>query len=133
MSPKPRPAAGDAEQLLAALDHPQKAAILAVRDLIKSAHPDIREGVKWNAPSYALRDDFATFQLRHKGVQLVLHLGVKARPDATLQRDVADPDGLLEWRGADRATVTFADLADVQRKQQAFLAVLQQWIAYANA
>ena len=122
--------APDVETFLASLEHPQKPALLALRKLIRAADPEVGESVKWNAPSFYTSEHFATFQLRHRnGVQVVLHLGVKPRPDAAARARVADPAGLLEWRGPDRATVTFADLADVEAKHKPFSAVLQQWIA----
>ncbi|MCU0633770.1 MAG: DUF1801 domain-containing protein [Gemmatimonadaceae bacterium] len=118
------------DAFLLALDHPHRPALLALREIIRSADPTIGEAVKWNAPSFHTSEHFATFHLRHHpGVQVVLHLGAKPRPDARARERVADPAGLLVWRGADRATVAFADLADVAVKREAFLAVLRQWIA----
>jgi len=61
-------------------------------------------------------------------VQVVLHLGAKPRPDVAAQARIADPAGLLEWRGPDRATVTFADVDDVAAKRVAFETVLRQWL-----
>lgn len=97
------------------------------------AVPDVREGVKWNAPSFATTDHFATFHLRARaGVQVVLHLGAKPRQDAGLRNGVADPAGLLEWRGPDRATVSFRDLADVDGKAAAFAEVIRQWVTFVR-
>lgn len=132
-SPNPqsrRAPAPDVETFLASLEHPQKPALLALRRMIRDADPAVGESVKWNAPSFHTSEHFATFQLRHRGgVQVVLHLGAKPRPGAAARSRVADPVGLLEWRGPDRATVTFADLADVEAKCEPFRAVLRQWIA----
>jgi len=44
----------DAEQvaaLIAALDHPLKAKIEALRSIVRAAEPKLGERVKWNAPS----------------------------------------------------------------------------------
>lgn len=123
---RPTPAAG---ALWAALTPAQQAALVTLRDVIRGVDPAIQEGVKWNAPSFHTVEHFATFQLRHKpGVQVVLHLGAKPRPGAAAQARIADPAGLLEWRGPDRATVTFADASDVAAKRPAFEAVVQQWL-----
>ncbi len=120
----------DVERFLAALDHPAKAEILAVRALIRGVDPAVQESVKWNAPSFHTTEHFATFHLRHEpGVQVVLHLGAKPRADAQARATISDPGALLRWRGVDRATVTFESAADVRAKQQAFVAVLRQWIA----
>jgi hypothetical protein len=118
------------EAFLAAMEHPHKQAIFALRAIISSVDRRIREDIKWNAPSFHTSEHFATFNLRHtRGVQIVLHLGAKAKANSTLRADVADPESILEWRGVDRATVTFVDLADVEAKESALRGVLQQWIA----
>lgn len=111
------------------LEHAEKPAVQKLREIIMSVDASIGEEIKWNAPSFYTTEHFATFHLRaKKGVQVVLHLGAKPRPDADARKHVADPAGLLEWRGADRATVTFAGLADVETKRDSFAKVLQQWI-----
>ncbi|HEU4324177.1 MAG TPA: DUF1801 domain-containing protein [Roseiflexaceae bacterium] len=119
------------ESLLETLDHPHKPAILALRRIILQTDPRIGEEVKWNAPSFHTTEHFATFHLRAKeGVQVVLHLGAKVRDTATSGIAVADPQGLLEWRSGDRATVTFRDLADVEARGAAFAAIIRQWITH---
>lgn len=133
MPPRARSAtdASDVDAFLASLQHAQLPAILAVREVIRGVDPSIGESVKWNAPSFHTTEHFATFQLRHRdGVQVVLHLGAKPQPGARVRDGVSDPEGLLAWRGADRATVTFADLADVAEKRVAFAEIVRQWIAH---
>ncbi|MES2524401.1 MAG: DUF1801 domain-containing protein [Gemmatimonadota bacterium] len=123
------PTAGVVPEFLAALEHPHIAEILALRDIILSADARITEEIKWNAPSFRTSQHFATFHLRAKdGVQVVLHLGAKPRPDATVRDTVADPMALLQWRSADRATITFRDLADIAAKESAFASIIRQWI-----
>lgn len=119
--------------LLASLDHPCAAEIEAVRRIILAAVPGARESVKWNAPSFATTEHFATFHLRAKsGIQVVLHLGAKPQPDSGLRAAFADPAGLLRWRGPDRATVSFRDLADVEAKAASFADIIRQWIAFVR-
>lgn len=126
-----RTAPTDVDALLATLEHPLTPVILALRSIVLGVDPSITESIKWNAPSYATAEHFATFHLRAAdAVQLVLHLGAKARPDAALRERIADPDALLQWRGSDRATVTFRDLRDVEAKRAAFADVLRQWITF---
>ncbi|HET6763976.1 MAG TPA: DUF1801 domain-containing protein [Longimicrobiaceae bacterium] len=140
MPPKPNavresvgtgPASAAVDAYLAALDHPLKAEIVALRAIILSADAAIGEGIKWNAPSFHTTEHFATFHLRGKaGVQVVLHLGAKARADAGVRAGIVDGAELLQWRGPDRAIVTFWDMADVEARRDAFVRVLQQWITY---
>ena len=115
---------------LAALDHPLKPAILAVRDILLGTS-GVTEGIKWNAPSFRTTEWFATFHLRAKaGVMVVLHLGAKARVGDGIT--VADPDGLLTWLGKDRASVTFADVVDVAAKRGAFAALIRRWVEHVR-
>lgn len=120
---------GDVDALLASLTHPHTDAIMRIRELVRGAHPKVVEEIKWNAPSFAVGEHFATFHLRGKqGVMLVMHFGAKKRPGAK-RPAIADPTGLLTWLAADRATIRFADLADVEAKRKAFVAVVRSWIA----
>lgn len=121
----------DVESFLAALDHPHKAEILALRRIILGADPAIAEGIKWNAPSYRTSDWFATTHLRARdGVQIILHFGAKKRLGFTPRSDITDPQSLLEWLAEDRASARFRDLADVEVKRFAFAALVREWIRH---
>ncbi|WP_309671518.1 DUF1801 domain-containing protein [Gemmatimonas sp.] len=123
----------EVDVLLATLDHPQHDAMHALRRIILQADPRIGESVKWNAPSFHTAEHFATFHLRAKtGFQLVLHLGAKGRPDATVRATVPDPHRLLQWKSADRATIALRDLADVDAKRDALTQILRHWIEEVN-
>lgn len=125
------PATEDVNTFLATLDHPHKQEILAVREIILSAHPSITDGVKWNAPSFRTTEWFATFHLRAKdGVQVILHFGAKVKDKSGARAAIADSDGLLEWLGPDRASVRFRDAAAVAAQGEAFAGVIRQWIAH---
>lgn len=115
---------------LAALEHPQKALIEALRALVLGADPRVREGIKWNVGSFRVEEWFATFHVRGpKGprpVMLVLHRGARGKGGAP---PPADPSGLLSWLGPDRATVTIADLDELGRKEEALRALVRGWVA----
>ncbi len=116
------------EEFLTSLEHSHKPAILAVREVFLSV-PGVTEGIKWNAPSFCTTEWFATFHLRAKaGVQVILHLGAKARAGNGITVD--DPDGLLTWLGKDRASVVFADRADVAAKASCFTTLIRRWIEH---
>lgn len=122
-------ASDEVAAFLARLEHARKAEIEVVRTLILSADPRIRESIKWNAPSFALADHFATFKLRPETtVQVVFHTGakVKANPRPIKVDGLA---GLLSWAAPDRALVTFADMAAINAHRDALVAVVRQWIA----
>ena len=119
------------DAFLAALEHPMKAEFVALRSLVLGVDPAVREGIKWNAPSYRTTAYFATTHLRSKvGVGLVLHLGAKARalPPVGLQPD--DPDRLLRWLAPDRAVVELRSGAELEERRPALHALLVQWIRY---
>lgn len=119
----------DVTALLAALQHPHHAAIERLRRVVLAVDTAVRESVKWNAPSYATQHDFATMHLRAKsGIQLILHAGVKKRPDLNL-RAQPDPEGLLRWLADDRAVVALADLGDLERKEKALGTLLAGWLS----
>jgi hypothetical protein len=121
----------DVEAFLAALDHPRRAEILAARRIILAADPRIAEGIEWNAPSFRTSEWFATFHLRARdGVQVILHFGARVRDKPTARAAIADPESLLQWLGADRASVKFRDLGEIEAKQSAFAAVIRQWIEH---
>lgn len=113
--------------------HPLDDVIQRLRELIGSVDPAVREGIKWNSPSFHTSEHFATFHLRQKqAVQVVLHLGAKSRADVDLRTHITDPGAQLEWRGPDRAIVTFTSVADVDAHGEAFVAVLRQWLAFVR-
>ena len=115
------------DAFMAALEHPHKPAVAALRDVILGADPSIAEGVKWNAPSFRTHEYFATTHLRAKvGIGLFLHRGAKVRKDASMR--IEDADGLLVWLAPDRAVVHFADVNEVRASTAALQAVVRQWI-----
>lgn len=126
--PAKEAAASSVAEFLAALEHPLRREVEAVRALILGVSPEIREEIKWNAPSFFTTEHFATFNLRApKEVRLILHLGAKVKAmKEPLQ--IADPDGLLKWLGKDRAMVTFASGQDVKVKAKPLAALLADWV-----
>lgn len=113
-----------------ALDHPQKKAIEAVRQLILSVSPKIHEGIKWNSPSFRTTEYFATLNLRDNRVWLILHLGAKVKDNATKGMQIADSTGLLKWLAKDRALVTFENAKNVEGKRGPLKKVLREWIRW---
>ena len=125
-----RTPSADVDAFLRELEHPQDATIRRLRAVIQAADPRIGEGIKWNAPSFHVDGHhFATMQLRRRdSVLLVLHLGAakRAMPDGAIH----DPDGLLTWLAADRATASFGSAQDVDVHAAALQALLRQWMAH---
>lgn len=116
------------DAFFAKLSHPLKTELLAVRAAFLAADPAISEGIKWNSPSFYRNGWFATMNLRAKGgLQIILHLGAKVRAGADAKGAIADPAGLLEWLGPDRASVILRDSADVQERLTALKTLARDW------
>lgn len=124
-------AAADVVAYLRDLEHPLKKEIEATRRVILGIDRSIGEGIKWNAPSFRTEKEyFATFNMRAKdSVQLILHLGAKARPSQNAFK-VADPKGLMKWLGKDRALVTLGAGRDLASNRAAFEAILRDWVEH---
>ncbi len=119
------------DAFMKALDHPHKAAIESLRKIIRGASPDIREGVKWNAPSFRTSEYFATTNLREKaGIGVILHLGAKVRSLPAGGISIPDPGKLLKWLARDRAMVVFSDGKDLAKRKDSLVALVRSWIAH---
>jgi len=117
---------------MTALEHPFKAEIGLLREILLGAHPTVAEGIKWNAPSFRTSGYFATTHLRGKGsVGLIFHLGAKARELPAEGLAVADPAGLLKWLGKDRAMIEFRSRAEIDSARSALAALVREWIRHA--
>lgn len=120
----------DLVALLDKLDHPLKPALLDLRKLILASGLQVREGVKWNSPSFRTSEYFATINLHDKhSLRLILHAGAKSKADAAFKSRVPDPAGLLRWLGKDRVLLSFRDAAEVKARKSALQSILRAWIA----
>lgn len=131
-TPKAKATPGnDVATFIASLEHAHVDAVAALRTVILAADPRITEGIKWNAPSFRLADDFATMHLRTKqGIGLILHFGAKKNAISTTGVHIEEPLGQLEWLAKDRAIVSFRDAAEVAARKAAFTALIRAWIAH---
>lgn len=119
------------DAFLSALEHPFKAEIGLLREILLGADPAIAEGIKWNAPSFRTGEYFATTHLRGKGtLGLILHRGAKARELPAGGLAIADPAGLLKWLGNDRAMIEFRNRAEIESARDALATLIRQWIRY---
>lgn len=126
--PKRSQADSAVPQFMVDLHHPLKKEIEAVRKIILSVSPKVREAIKWNAPSFRTSEFFATFNLRSKkSVQLIFHLGAKVR-DITIEDRIPDPTGLLKWLAKDRAMV---DLG-IKIKKQELVKLIREWLKWVE-
>lgn len=114
------------------MPHPMQELVDALRALILQSSGNIREEVKWNSPSFRIREHFATLQLRKPDVvQLIFHTGAKPRPEI-LPLSIEDPQGLMKWLGPDRGQVSLRNLEDLRQNEQALTALVREWAKYSE-
>lgn len=119
--------------LLDASPHPQRAVIDAMRTLIARAVPGAVESIKWNAPSFATTEHFATFHLRAKvGVQLVLHLGARPQRARDMRELLGTDAPFLDWKGHDRAVVSVRDRAHLTAIQASLSRLIRAWARHVG-
>jgi hypothetical protein len=106
--------------------------VAEVRKVVLGASPRIREGVKWNSPSFYVGEEhwFATADSRARGksaaaLTLVLHRGAATKVPPP---KAPDPKGLFQWKGPDRGVVQFESAAQVRRAAPALRAIIKRWI-----
>jgi hypothetical protein len=109
----------EVDEFMDKLDHPFKAEVYAVRDIIKAVNQDITEQIKWNAPSFSYKGYMVTFNLWAKQhVHLVFHNG------AILSHE----SGLLEGDYPDRRMAYFSSMDDVAAKRTALEDAVREWV-----
>jgi hypothetical protein len=108
---------------MAGLNHPFKAEVQAVRDIIKNVNGEITEQIKWAAPSFSYKGYMVTFNLWAKQhVHLVFHNGAI----------LSNESGLLEGDYPDRRMAYFRSMAEVQAKRPALENAVREWVRLRN-
>jgi uncharacterized protein YdhG (YjbR/CyaY superfamily) len=110
----------DVNEFMEKLDHPFKAEVQALRDIIKSANKDIFEEIKWNAPSYSYLGNYlVTFNLWERNrVHLVFHNPAISKVKSKL----------LEGTYVDRRMAYFISMEEIESKRAALKKVLKDLI-----
>jgi hypothetical protein len=107
------------DAFFAKLQHPLKAEMQAVTDIIRGASPKIEEDVKWGGPSFDCKEPFATFNPRLTDcVALIFHSGER----------LVDDSGLLERGPKGRAYAKFRSMAEVNKHRTTLIKLTKQWV-----
>ena len=102
------------------LDHPFKAEVQMIREIIKGVNKGINEEIKWKAPSFNYKGEYlVTFNLREtKRIHLVFHNpkipNVKSK--------------LLDGDYKDRRMTYFADMKDLEAKKAELEKIIKQLV-----
>lgn len=101
-------------------DHPLKAEVQTVRDIIKNVNKDITEEIKWKAPSFSYNGEYlVTFNLWEKEhIHLVFHNPAISKVKSKL----------LEGDYDRRRMAHFSDKDDIKAKKPALEKVLKDLI-----
>jgi len=108
------------DEFMQKLDHPFKAEVDALREIIKGVNKDIFEEIKWNAPSFSYKGEYlVTFNLREKErIHLVFH-----NPKISKVKSK-----LLEGDYDHRRMTYFSDMDDIKAEKSALERVLKDLI-----
>ena len=117
------------DDFMLSLDDSLKVEIQLVRSIILGVSSEITEGIKWKSPSFRIKEDFATLNIRKDAVWVIFHQGAKVTKASATGITISDPTGRLEWLAKDRAVVKFRDLAAIETSRSAFEDIVRQWIA----
>lgn len=116
------------EAYLAELDPETREMIDRLRTIVASSHPALVERIKWNAPSFAVKDDDRiTLGVERKGgVRVVLHRGAKPLPTESFLFE--DVDRLAKWPAPDRGVVTFRKSGQIASSNEMLASLCRRWI-----
>lgn len=112
------------DEFMEKLDHPFKAEVQMIREIIRNVNPDITQQIKWNAPSFSYKGEYlVTFNLRDRQkIHLVFH-----NPEIANVKSK-----LLEGNYEDRRMAYFADENDINAKKAALEKALKDLIKLQN-
>ena len=102
---------GKVDEFMTQLDHPFKAEVQKIREIIMNVNNNITEQIKWNAPSFSYQGEYlVTFNLRaREHIHLVFH-----NPAISSVKSE-----LLKGDYKDRRMAYFSDMADIEGKRSA--------------
>jgi uncharacterized protein YdhG (YjbR/CyaY superfamily) len=96
-----------------------KADITAVRKIISAASPELKERIKWNAPSYYYKEDIVTFgPYKNNTILLVFHHPAVVKVKSTL----------LKGEYKDRRLVSFSGKADAEKNKAELIRIIREII-----
>ncbi|MBZ0288337.1 MAG: DUF1801 domain-containing protein, partial [Anaerolineae bacterium] len=107
------------DDFMAKLDHPLKAEMQRVREIILEADARMTEVVKWGGPTFMYKGNLATLTPRSKRfVNLFFQTGAT----------IPDGHGILEGDANEVRVAHFHNMQDIDEKEAALKAVVQEWI-----
>lgn len=121
------------EEYMAALDHPLKDVVDAIRQTVLHVSDEVEEQVKWNSPAFCYTGPMADFDPKtYKRDLLVLHLRKKDEvllvfPTGAV---ISDASGFLQGNYSDgRKMATIRSLEELASVKTDLQAVVKDWLS----
>jgi hypothetical protein len=109
---------------MAKYDNPQKPLVEAVRQIVLKADKRLDETIKWQAPTFTYKGNFASFYPKSKGhVSLMFHVGAQ----------IPGSFPSLEGTGDVSRVMKFADAADLKAKMPELKRLAKAWCDWKDA
>lgn len=116
-------------EFLDGLNHPLRAEIELLRNIIMKSEDGLSENIKWNGPNYSFEDqDRVTMKIQPpKQIQLIFHRGAK-KVDQPKTKLIDTNTKQLIWKGNDRAIMTFKNLSEIEKSKSELTEIIKKWI-----
>ena len=116
--------ANDVDAWMAKYENPQKPLVEAVRQTILKADKRMSETIKWQAPTFVYKGNFASFYPKSKAhVSLMFHTGAK----------IAGDFPSLEGTGDTSRVIKISDAGDLKAKTAELLRLVKAWCDQRDA
>lgn len=112
------------------LKEPRKSEVEVLRKILFDTEGELKEQLKWNAPSYSYHhDDRITFNLFNSSfTRLVFHAGVARKENKKEPPVFKDETGLLEWNSNIRATISFNSVKQINESKHNLVKIIKKWL-----
>jgi hypothetical protein len=112
------------------LSDARRAEVNALRVLIKNAHPNVFEHIKWNSSSFVLDgEDRLTFSMHYPDkTMLVLHMGATRKENKNGEPIMKDDIALITWKSDIRGTLSFTSLDQIETHKSQLENIIYQWL-----
>ena len=124
------------EEFLDGLNENKRSQVDELRNIILSTEPQLKEHIKWNAPSYVLdNEDRITFNLINKQdiVKFVFHMGATRKEDKKGAPIMQDDSGLMDWSSDSRGMISFASSQDIHANVTSLKKIIKDWLSIPSA
>lgn len=111
------------------LNHPLRAEIEQLRQIILESVNGLEENIKWNGPNYTFNEeDRVTMKIQPpRQIQLIFHRGAKKLEQPKDKLIQTNAKKLL-WKENDRAIMAYKTMEDIKTGSSELTDLVQKWI-----